>query len=569
MSEELIQAADERIADLLEPISGGVGEDVSYDEKFDEIRNETEKMQSLSGGTVDWGAVAVSAEEILQDKSKDFRVACYLATCKMRNNLEGVLDGVLLITRIVEKYWDEMYPPLKRMKARAGMVEWMSEQSGPIVKDFKLTAADGPLVKTLEETSKALDELLRDKMGDKYPSMRELRNGVRHLDRTVPKEKPKPPPKPEPEKAPEAAQQPAAQAAAPAAAAPPPPPPPPPPPAAAPVQVATVDAAGAKEAMKALGGIGRNLVKLANVMRGEKPDSHIAYRIARFGMWIEVVGAPPVNDGKTMVPPPAPHVRQRLDSLAAAQDWLALVNEAETAACDNILWLDPHRYVATGMSALGVQFNKCKGEMLTQTALHLKRVPTMAKLAFSDGTPFADGQTQMWIENEVMPVLASGEGGGGGGPASVLDEPLKEAQGLAMKGELGKALEVVAAAAAGAPTPSERFRGKLALAQLCLSGGQHEIAKSALAGLTGEIDKHDLTTWDPGLCSDFYACLYAATKGVNDNKRPKGQLPPPVPGQPPPPGPSDEDLAAEAFAFERLCQLDPAAALKLAGSGKK
>ncbi|MEM1031877.1 MAG: type VI secretion system ImpA family N-terminal domain-containing protein, partial [Myxococcota bacterium] len=186
MSEALIQAADERIADLLEPVSGGVGEDVSYDEKFDEIRNETEKMQSLSGGTVDWGVVAVTAEEILQDRSKDFRVACYLATCKIRSGLEGTLDGILLITRITEKFWDEMYPPLKRMKARAGMLEWMAEQSGSEVRDFKLAAADGPLVEAIDEASKGLDALLRDKMGDKYPSIRQLRDGIRHLQRAVP-----------------------------------------------------------------------------------------------------------------------------------------------------------------------------------------------------------------------------------------------------------------------------------------------------------------------------------------------------------------------------------------------
>ncbi|MEM1032824.1 MAG: type VI secretion system domain-containing protein, partial [Myxococcota bacterium] len=301
-----------------------------------------------------------------------------------------------------------------------------------------------------------------------------------------------------------------------------------------------------------------------------KPDAPIAYRISRFGMWIEVAGTPPVTDGKTMVPPPAPHVRTRLDSLAAAQDWLALLQEAERAGLDNILWLDPHRYVATAMSALGVMFNKCKDELLTATALHLKKVPTMTKLSFSDGTPFADGQTQMWIESEVTPVLAAGDGGGGGGPASALDEPLKEAKGLAMKGELGNALELVATAAASAPTPAERFRGRLALAQLCLSGGRHEIAKSALSGLAVEIEAHDLTTWDPALCGEYYACLYAATKGVNDDKRPPPGAPVAVaaPGQPgPPTGPTEEELAAERAAFERLCQLDPAAALKLAGSG--
>ena len=72
----LIAASAQRIADLLEPINGGVGEDVSYDEKFDEIKNETEKLSSLSGETCDWSSIAVTSEEILQEKSKDFRVAC-------------------------------------------------------------------------------------------------------------------------------------------------------------------------------------------------------------------------------------------------------------------------------------------------------------------------------------------------------------------------------------------------------------------------------------------------------------------------------------------------------------
>ncbi|MFP6685576.1 MAG: type VI secretion system ImpA family N-terminal domain-containing protein, partial [Polyangiaceae bacterium] len=67
MSEELIAASIERIKDLLEPINGGVGEDVSYDEKFDEIKNETEKLTSFGGDQPDWSIVGVLAEELLQD----------------------------------------------------------------------------------------------------------------------------------------------------------------------------------------------------------------------------------------------------------------------------------------------------------------------------------------------------------------------------------------------------------------------------------------------------------------------------------------------------------------------
>ncbi|MBW2459853.1 MAG: type VI secretion system protein TssA, partial [Deltaproteobacteria bacterium] len=63
MSEELLAASKERIADLLEPIAGGVGEDISYDEQFEEIKNETEKLASLTGESCDWSSIAVTSEE--------------------------------------------------------------------------------------------------------------------------------------------------------------------------------------------------------------------------------------------------------------------------------------------------------------------------------------------------------------------------------------------------------------------------------------------------------------------------------------------------------------------------
>jgi type VI secretion system protein VasJ len=189
-------------------------------------------------------------------------------------------------------------------------------------------------------------------------------------------------------------------------------------------------------------------------------------------------------------------------------------------------------------------------------------------LAFSDGTPFADGATQMWLENEVLPVLASGEGGGGGAAAEgAMGEALKEARDLAVKGELGKALDAVAAASASATTPVDRFRGQLVSAQLCLGGGQAAIARSQLEGLTTQIEEHHLTSWDPALCAEVYGGLYSAIKSLNDARRPKNpqqvaaaqqvNAPPAVP---------PEDEAAERAAFEMLCRLDPAQALKLGGS---
>src|SRR5687768_13734406 len=189
MSEEIIAAARERIADLLEPIRGGVGDDVSYDEKFEEIKAETDKLQSLTGAACNWPRVAEVGTELLTDKSKDFRVACYLAACKLRQgDLDAVLDGLVLLNDMSTRFWDDMYPPLRRIRARAGMISWMSDQAGPAVQDIKLTGKDGPKVQAIDQLSGALDTSWREKFADAYPGMSALREAVRHLVRTCPKE---------------------------------------------------------------------------------------------------------------------------------------------------------------------------------------------------------------------------------------------------------------------------------------------------------------------------------------------------------------------------------------------
>jgi type VI secretion system protein VasJ len=548
--EELVNAAKERVADLLEDIGGGVGEDVSYDAKFDEIKAEVEKLASLSGEVCDWSTVALVSEEILQEKSKDFRIACYLATCKLRDgSLESVLDGLMLMQLLTEKWWEEMFPPLRRVRARAGMVEWMSGQVGPVMLDYPLSARDGDMVKTIEEASIALDTLFREKFADSYPGMTAMRDAVRHWTRTVPKEKPKPKPQEE------AKPKPAGTAAPTAGAAP----------AAASGGGASIEVNSPEEAQKAIKPTRQLLRKIAGQIRAGKPEDPLAYRLNRLGIWTELDSAPPApNAGKTMVPPPPAHVRSALETMAGSNDWLKLLNAAELHAGNYMLWLDPHRYAATAMSALGALFMKAKEELLVQVAVVLKRVPNLPSLEFNDGTPFADAATQMWLEAEVIPIMEGDGGGGGGGDKSAIDEALDEARGLAMKGELGKALDAVASASASAITPAQRFKGKLASAQLCLGGGQAEIARSQLEGLTAEIDAHQLTEWDPKLCAEVYAGLYASLKSINDAKKPKTPQAQAAAAQGKGPTVPPEDLAAERRAFEMLCRLDPAEALKLA-----
>ncbi|MEM9691822.1 MAG: type VI secretion system protein TssA [Myxococcota bacterium] len=589
--EELRTASTERIQEYLEPVDGGVGEDVSYDETFDAIKVETDKLSSLNGEACNWSTVAINAEEILQEKSKDFRVACYLATTKMRENAEGMVDGLMLIEQITEKYWDTMFPPIRRLRARAGMLAWMSDQTGPIAKDWKLTVKDRAAVELIEEKSRALDATMREKCGEHYPGMSALREASRGLHRDTPKPENKPPPPPPPPAgappptatgapgpAPAAAPgQPAAPGAPPAAPGQPAPPPgqpapapgapapvagaaPPAATAAAGVSVPEATAATSSEALSQLTAVRKSITALAKVIATERPEDPYTVRLNRMGMWLTVRQSPSSKDGKTMIPPPPSHIVERLQSLADNQDWMKLVQEGERSLPSAIFWLTGHRLVSTAMAGLGAVFQKARSELHLEVALLIRRSPALPKLQFRDGTPFADPPTQMWLEAEVAPVLGGGDdsgGGGGGGGADYYADVRKEAQGFLAKGELPKALNVVSKAAAEAPSPAERFRGKLALAQLCLGAGKYDVARSQLSALLEQIEAHNLTTWDPLLCADVYGALFASIKGSNDGKRPKPGAN--ADGK----GPSMDDLEAERRAFERLCQLDPVRALKL------
>jgi hypothetical protein len=131
---------------------------------------------------------------------------------------------------------------------------------------------------------------------------------------------------------------------------------------------------------------------------------------------------------------------------------------------------------------------------------------------------------------------------------SSVEAKMNEARALvANGGALPDAIQLVIKAGAGAQTPADRLRAKLAVAQLCNEFQQFLVARSALEGLDRVVEQHRLWEWEPALCVDFYAALYQAHRGLNAAY---GMEVPP-------------DLRAkETAAFDRLCQLDPGAALK-------
>ena len=554
------------------------GANASTDPQYAELRDEVAKRDSPSGGQIQWRKVIDNATELLQNRSKDLLVASYMAFgLYTSRGLDGLVTGLSVLSVLIEDYWTTAYPEQKRMRGRVNAVEWIIKSCDMVLPNLAVTAKDRKTLSDLDFVAKQLAKVAREKFADACPAMRPLTEGVQRLMMNLPAEAaPEPPPPPPP---PPPSAEPAAQAAPPPPPPPPPPvaaapPPPPPPVAAAPVAVAmpsvSVSApADASAVVSFLSELGGNIFDASSTLRNADTTNPLSYRMARMGVYLHLVDPPPSDGGKTKVPAPDASRRAQLAKIAENAKWAALLEETESALQRSRFWLDLHRYSAMSLAGLGGEHGKALAELLRETALVLKRMPSLVDLSFADGSPFASAETRAWIDSEVMaamgggggggamPMMAapSGGGGGGGGAARVVvvqgggggdsedAAVINEARKLASSGKLPDAIAMLQGRMAGAGSASARYRVRLGIGQVCMAAGQVGLARAVFESTEKEVERFSLEEWDPALAAasseGLYACLKLLAKG--------GKALPPEAG----------------LLYDRVCRLDPTAALRL------
>ena len=97
------------------------GEDISYDQTYLAFENLFQPSQQgalkdekpkITKEPIKWPDVLKCGSELLQ-RSKDLRVAMYVALALLKlDGMSGLRDGLLLIRRLLERYWDCLYPRL-------------------------------------------------------------------------------------------------------------------------------------------------------------------------------------------------------------------------------------------------------------------------------------------------------------------------------------------------------------------------------------------------------------------------------------------------------------------------
>lgn len=181
----LAATIERRVGPLLAPlIPSPCGIDARFEPAHEDVRNEVAKLDSPGASPVNWSRVALRGDELLTSTSKDIVIASYVAHALYEvEGLEGLAIALRLINELMERYWEPMFPPPARMRARSAAVGWWLEKTGARLTARAATgvAPSAELMTLLDAEAARLAGALRARMGDASPAVGPLQDGLERL----------------------------------------------------------------------------------------------------------------------------------------------------------------------------------------------------------------------------------------------------------------------------------------------------------------------------------------------------------------------------------------------------
>lgn len=501
------------------------GINAKYEPEFEELETEIAKAQSLTNESTDWDKVKSLSGSILKNTSKDFTAACYYAQAEITlNGYKGMLDGFTLLSKISEAFWQDMFPPAKRLRGRQASCQWLIEQVSTFLESNDPKKTDFEFISDIASTVKDLDFFLAEKMEDKAPNFGDVTRPLKRLKELAKAELASAPAK-EPvkqEAAPQTAAEPAPQvepevateapAAQPEPVAQPKPAPAKKAPAPSQVNFEPVgDIQNDQDAKKAFKQVQDILKSLASYHQQVKASDPKQYRYSRFGLWGALDKLPPAKDGKTQLPCPPADKLKKVIELYESGDFLDAIQLAEKSADKMPYWFEGNRYIYLSMEALGAEFDKAKAELVEQLVAFVKRVPKILDLQYSNGEPFATEQFKNWITALSEPAGTSAASSDDG-----FDDVFADAKKLAISGKLNEAFELLHDLPA--KTNRQKFKIKLTCAELACSNGQVKVGIPMLERLIEEVRSLTVADWESDFLSKALALLVNAYEKLDEDE---------------------------------------------------
>ncbi len=140
------------------------GEDVCFSPEFETLKAEVDKSASLHASErPDWHLVRQLASELLATQSKDIWAFVYAvyATCQI-DGIGACSSAIAALTRVLETYWDGLYPSLARMQRRLAPLQWLCERLGHLAEGTGFMDENPEAVSALRTDCSALQDFLNE-----------------------------------------------------------------------------------------------------------------------------------------------------------------------------------------------------------------------------------------------------------------------------------------------------------------------------------------------------------------------------------------------------------------------
>ncbi len=460
----------------------GVGRDPGYDDAFIAVKEEIGKLSDI-----DDALIVQSCQQMLCEAGKDLRLAGYYVFARVRQDgAAGLADGLELIAALVDRFGHALLPG--RDEAKRSAIEWVA--TARVLEQLDRHGEFAPA--ELERSMAALN-LLVGKTGEwpeaARPNLQALVSRFEGSEDVV---------RPVPE-------------------------------GSTAMSGGTGALGGGATPIASTRDALEHTRMLAKYLRDEDHGYLPAARLVRCMRWDTVHEVPPADaQGRTRLVPPRAELRQQFKRLVLQKQWPELLERVEGAYMEGVnhLWLDLQYFQHVALDHAGSPYTEWRDILRTDFALFLERLPGIQKLAFNDGTPFADDATLEWIASHaVVRNLDQGEALAAL-PVSTDDEDGAVANWQEMEEQAhelaqSQGIEVAFAWIDGLPgirTDRQRYLQRWVMARVADGAGRPEICVRLLNELDAGGPLFRLAGWEPSLTFEVKHHLLKTLKASMNRK---------------------------------------------------
>lgn len=504
----------EIIAKMIHPIvntSFDVGDDIRYEPEFELIENEILKLNSMhKENKPDYSVIYKSAFLLIQNKTKNLRLVCWLSYAVYRINLYEDLSSIFdLLRSFLDKYSKSLYP--KKKGQQLAVLNWLFDRIS-VQDDDIFDKKSDEYLNELIHALLSCDEILSEVYQDDAPSLRSkyqfLKDILKRRDIDKKTEAPLSVAKPveQPLQITGNPSNTGVQSAN-----------------LTVVQPITSSVTDDSDVMK----IGRYVQEQSRLMIQHFLQKNLAdpraYLLTRSSVWLQVTGLPKADTNKkTLLKPLSANKLQEYQQRFQSKDFQQLLPELEVSLTKAPFWLDGHHLSAQITQALGYADISRLIQMTLQS--WVSQYPEMPDYCFDDGTAFANAETKAWLtQTSENPSMISSVSSHDASheiwrmALETAEENMRNAQ-SDVKAELKKLHDFSKMSSSG----KEQFSWKMAMLAFSQKYQRDDVVNIVAEEICQLVHEFNLSLWEPALVKDFYLkwifSLERKNKKDNQNK---------------------------------------------------